>query len=45
MSMYEPIYNDGADALFIVDQIGDDKNIDDIYDEPTLNIEREFTKE
>jgi RNA polymerase sporulation-specific sigma factor len=29
VSMYEPIYNDGADALFIVDQIGDEKNIDE----------------
>ncbi len=29
VSLYEPIYNDGADALFIVDQIGDDKNIDE----------------
>ena len=29
VSLYEPIYNDGADALFIVDQIGDEKNIDE----------------
>lgn len=29
VSLYEPIYNDGADALFIVDQISDEKSIDD----------------
>lgn len=29
VSLYEPIYNDGADALFIVDQVGDEKNIDE----------------
>ena len=29
VSLYEPIYNDGADSLFLMDQIGDDKNIDE----------------
>ena len=29
VSLFEPIYNDGGDALFVVDQIKDDKNIDE----------------
>lgn len=29
VSLYEPVYNDGADALFIMDQLSDNKNIDD----------------
>ena len=29
VSLYEPIYNDGADSLYLMDQIGDDKNIDE----------------
>ncbi len=29
VSLYEPIYNDGADSLFLMDQISDDKNIDE----------------
>lgn len=29
VSLYEPIYNDGADSLFLMDQIGDEKNIDE----------------
>ena len=29
VSLYEPVYNDGADALFIMDQISDDKNLDE----------------
>ena len=29
VSLYEPVYNDGTDALFIMDQIGDDKNLDE----------------
>ena len=29
ISLYEPVYNDGADALFIMDQVSDNKNIDD----------------
>ena len=31
VSLYEPIYNDGADSLFLMDQIGDEKNIDEIW--------------
>ena len=29
VSLYEPIFNDGTDSLFLMDQIGDDKNIDE----------------
>lgn len=29
ISLYEPIYNDGADSLYLMDQIGDNKNLDD----------------
>ena len=29
ISLYEPIYNDGADSLFLMDQIGDEKNKDE----------------
>jgi RNA polymerase sporulation-specific sigma factor len=29
VSLYEPVYNDGADSLFIMDQVKDIKNIDE----------------
>ncbi len=29
VSLYEPVYNDGADGLFIMDQLSDTKNIDE----------------
>ena len=29
ISLFEPIYHDGADAIFVVDQVRDDKNTDD----------------
>lgn len=29
VSLFEPIYNDGGDALYVVDQIKDDKNTDE----------------
>ncbi len=29
VSLYEPIYNDGADAIFVMDQLGDTKNTDE----------------
>ena len=29
VSLYEPIYNDGTDSLYLMDQIGDSKNIDE----------------
>ena len=28
VSLFEPVYNDGADALFVMDQVADTKNID-----------------
>ena len=29
MSLYEPVYNDGGDAIFVMDQVKDDKNSDE----------------
>ena len=29
VSLFEPVYNDGGDALYIMDQISDDKKLDD----------------
>ncbi len=29
VSLYEPVYNDGGDSLFIMDQVSDTKNIDE----------------
>ena len=29
VSLYEPIFHDGADALFVMDQVSDDKNLDE----------------
>lgn len=29
VSLFEPIYNDGGDALYVVDQVRDEKNIDE----------------
>ena len=29
VSLYEPVYNDGADGLFIMDQLSDSKNVDE----------------
>ena len=31
ISLFEPIYHDGADAVFVVDQVKDDKNTDDAW--------------
>lgn len=28
VSMFEPIYHDGGDPIYVMDQIGDDKNVD-----------------
>ena len=28
VSLYEPVYNDGADAIFVMDQVSDEKNTD-----------------
>ncbi len=29
ISLYEPVYNEGSDAIFVMDQIGDRRNTDD----------------
>lgn len=31
ISLFEPVYHDGTDALFVMDQVSDDKNNDDLW--------------
>jgi RNA polymerase sporulation-specific sigma factor len=31
ISLFEPIYNDGGDAIFVMDQVSDEKNLDDTW--------------
>ncbi|WP_461204494.1 RNA polymerase sporulation sigma factor SigG [Clostridium sp. DL1XJH146] len=31
VSLFEPIYHDGGDAIYVMDQIGDTKNLDDSW--------------
>lgn len=31
VSLHDPVYHDGSDAIFIMDQVKDDKNIDDSW--------------
>ena len=31
VSLFEPMYNDGGDAIFVMDQISDNKNLDDSW--------------
>lgn len=31
ISLFEPVYHDGADALFVMDQVSDDKNSDALW--------------
>ncbi len=31
ISLFEPIYNDGGDAIFVMDQVSDEKNMDDTW--------------
>lgn len=31
ISLHDPVYHDGSDAIFIMDQVKDDKNIDDSW--------------
>ena len=31
ISLFEPVYHDGADAIFVMDQVRDDKNSDDAW--------------
>ena len=38
LSLQEPVYNDGADSLYIMDQVKDKKNTDDMWtDNITMN--------
>lgn len=43
MSLYEPIYNDGGDAIFVIDQVSDDKNVDDNWLE-RISLKEAMTK-
>lgn len=31
VSLFEPIYHDGGDAIYVMDQIGDEKNVDEVW--------------
>jgi len=31
ISLFEPIYHDGGDAIFVMDQVSDDKNQDETW--------------
>ena len=31
MSLYEPIYHDGGDAIYVMDQVSDNKNTDESW--------------
>lgn len=31
VSLFEPIYNDGGDPIYVMDQVSDDKNLDEIW--------------
>ncbi len=33
ISLYDPVYHDGGDAIFVMDQISDEKNIDENWTE------------
>lgn len=33
VSLYDPVYHDGGDAIFVMDQISDEKNIDENWAE------------
>ena len=33
VSIYEPIYHDGTDAIYVLDQMGDDKNTEEKWSE------------
>lgn len=43
VSMQEPLYNDGTDSVFVMDQIKDEKNIDDSWLE-TLSIKEAINR-
>ena len=31
VSLYEPLYNDGSDPIYVMDQISDDRNSDEVW--------------
>lgn len=31
VSLFEPIYHDSGDAIYVMDQVGDDKNVDEVW--------------
>ena len=31
ISLYEPVYSDGADSVYVMDQISDNENSDDVW--------------
>ena len=43
VSLYEPIYNDGGDPIFVMDQIRDEKNSDKVWTE-AFNIKEGLSK-
>lgn len=43
ISLFEPIYHDGGDPIFVMDQIGDDKNIDGNWLE-TISVKEAMRK-
>lgn len=43
ISLFEPIYHDGGDAIFVMDQISDNKNIDDSWIE-NISIKQALQK-
>ncbi len=43
VSLYEPIYNDGNESIYLMDQVKDPKNIDDFWAE-RMTIESALTK-
>ncbi len=43
MSLYEAIYNDGGDAIYVMDQVKDDKNTDENWTQ-TINLNEAMKK-
>ncbi len=43
MSLYEPIYNDGGDAIFVIDQVSDEKSVDENWLE-TISLKEAMKK-
>lgn len=43
ISLFEPVYHDGTDALFVMDQVSDDKNSDNLWVE-NISIDDAMSK-